>query len=455
MFRRLGLIVGLALAPLAAQATGQVSDFTLDNGLQVVVVEDHRSPSVTHMIWYRAGAADELPGQGGVAHLLEHLMFNSTDDMEAGEFSATVEANGGSDNAFTSWDYTAYHQTVSSDRLGLMMQMEADRMRDLVLVPEEVETEISVVLEERAQRTDGSPGALFNEQMSATYFRNHAYGRPIIGWRHEIQNLTIEMLQDWYDLHYHPNNAILVVAGDVTPEEVRALAEEHYGPIPASPDIASVESRMRPVEPPQDALRRVYYEDDRVANPYVSILFPVDDTLVNDVRSAATMELLRAVLSDRDFTSVFARELQIDNELSLFAAAYYSATSLDHRPFTLLNMPVPGRSLEQAEDDILAVIDEFLEDGIDEEAFNRILFQWEASQIYAQDDAAGQAQSLGATLTTGFTVEDWENWLDITATITTDEVMEMARALFAQDPAVIGYLDRPAPDADETEEVSQ
>ncbi|MEJ6390221.1 M16 family metallopeptidase [Gymnodinialimonas ulvae] len=452
MFRRLGLALATALAPLSAQATGEITDFTLDNGLQVVVVEDHRSPSVTHMIWYRAGAADELPGQGGVAHLLEHLMFNGTDELAPGEFSETVEANGGSDNAFTSWDYTAYHQTVAADRLGLMMQMEADRMRDLVLVPEEVVTEISVVLEERAQRTDGSPGALFNEQMSAAFYRNHPYMRPIIGWRHEIMDLNIDMLQDWYDLHYHPNNAILVVSGAVTPEEVRALAEEHYGPIPANPDIASEEARVRPSEPPQNALRRVTYEDPRVANPYMSMLFPVDDTMVNDVRSAATMELLRAVLSDSDFTSVFARELQIENEVSLFAAAYYNATSLDHRPFTLLNMPVPGRSLDQAEADILGVIDDFLADGIDQAAFDRIQFQWQASQIYAQDDAAGQARSLGTALTTGFTVEDWESWLDITATITPDEVMDMARVLFAQEPAVIGHITRPAP-ADE--EVSQ
>lgn len=452
MFRRFGLAFAVASAPLSAQATGEITDFTLDNGLQVVVVEDHRSPSVTHMIWYRAGAADELPGQGGVAHLLEHLMFNGTDELAPGEFSETVEANGGSDNAFTSWDYTAYHQTVAADRLGLMMQMEADRMRDLVLVPEEVVTEISVVLEERAQRTDGSPGALFNEQMSAAFYRNHPYMRPIIGWRHEIMDLNIDMLQDWYDLHYHPNNAILVVSGDVTPEEVRALAEEHYGPIPANPDIPSEEARVRPSEPPQNALRRVVYEDPRVANPYLSMLFPVDDTLVSDVRSAATMELLRAVLSDSDFTSVFARELQIENEVSLFAAAYYNATSLDHRPFTLLNIPVPGRSLEQAEADITGVIGDFLEDGIDQAAFDRIQFQWQASQIYAQDDAAGQARSLGTALTTGFTVEDWESWLDVTATITPDEVMEMARVLFAQDPAVIGHITRPAP-ADE--EVSQ
>lgn len=452
MFRRLGLAYAMAIAPLSANATGEITDFTLENGLQVVVVEDHRSPSVTHMIWYRAGAADELPGQGGVAHLLEHLMFNGTDELAPGEFSETVEANGGSDNAFTSWDYTAYHQTVAADRLGLMMRMEADRMRDLVLVPEEVETEISVVLEERAQRTDGSPGALFNEQTTAAFFRNHPYGRPIIGWRHEIMELDIDMLQDWYDLHYHPNNAIVVVAGDVTPEEVRALAEEHYGPIPANPDISSVEARVRPSEPPQNALRRVIYEDPRVANPYVSMQFPVSDALVNDVRSGATMQLLRAVLSDSDFTSVFARELQIENEVSLFAAAYYSTTSLDHRPFTLLNMPVPGRSLEQSEADILGVIEDFLEDGIDQEAFDRIQFQWQASQIYAQDDAAGQARSLGTSLTTGYTVEEWETWLDVTATITPDEVMEMARALFAQEPAVIGHITRPAP-ADE--EVSQ
>ena len=203
MLRRLGLALGLALSPTLATAAGEVTEFTLDNGMQVIVIEDHRSPTVTHMVWYRAGAADELPGQSGIAHFLEHLMFKATDELATREFSRIVEANGGSDNAFTSWDYTAYHQTVAADRLGLMMQMEADRMRDLRFDPVEVDTERSVVLEERAQRLDTSPGGLFNEQLSAAMYLNHPYSRPIIGWRHEIEGLPLEDAQAWYALPYH------------------------------------------------------------------------------------------------------------------------------------------------------------------------------------------------------------------------------------------------------------
>jgi zinc protease len=245
----LALTVALVLTT-TAQAAENVTEFFLDNGMQVVVIEDHRSPAVVHMVWYRAGAADEPPGVSGVAHFLEHLMFKGTDDVESGEFSRIVEDNGGTDNAFTSWDYTGYFQRVAADRLDLMMEMEADRMRDLRFADEEVVTERSVILEERAERVDSSAGGLFNEQMRAALFNNHPYGIPIIGWRHEMEQLDREALIAFYEDHYWPNNAILVVAGDVTPDEVRTLAETHYGPIPANPDI---EPRTRPQEPPQIA----------------------------------------------------------------------------------------------------------------------------------------------------------------------------------------------------------
>ncbi|MEJ6392924.1 pitrilysin family protein [Gymnodinialimonas sp. 2305UL16-5] len=456
MFRPLRLAIGLAVIPFAAaQAADDVTEFTLDNGMHVVVIEDHRSPSVTHMVWYRAGAADELPGQSGIAHFLEHLMFKATDDLETREFSRIVEANGGSDNAFTSWDYTAYHQRVASDRLGLMMQMEADRMRDLILDPGQVDTERQVILEERAQRTDTSPGALFNEQLRAAMYLNHPYGRPIIGWRHEMLGLTLEHARDWYELHYHPNNAILIVAGDATPEEVRALAEEHYGPIPAHPDIVAEESRTRPQEPPHTATRYVHYEDPRVANPYVSINFLAPERDAGDQEEAAALTLLAAVLGGSDFTSVLSRELQIESERSLFSAAYYNSTSLDASSFTLLNMPVPGVSLEEAETEIMEVIDTFLEDGIEPAQFERIQFQFAASEIYAEDDVAALANAYGGALTSGLTVADIQAWPDVIAATTIEDVMEAARDLFANEATTIGYLSRPEAEETATSEVSQ
>ena len=272
MFRLTAAAVSLALSltlglSRPAMADEQVTHFTLDNGMDVVVIEDHRAPVVVHMVWYRAGSADEPAGASGIAHFLEHLMFKRTETMESGEFSRTVARNGGQDNAFTSYDYTGYFQRVAADRLGLMMQMEADRMVNLRLDDAEIATEREVIIEERNQRVENSPAALFREQKDAVQYLNHRYGVPIIGWRHEMVSLDRDDALAFYERFYAPNNAILVVAGDVTPDEVRALAQEHYGPIPANPALPE---RLRPTEPPQTAERRITFRDARVAQPYVS-----------------------------------------------------------------------------------------------------------------------------------------------------------------------------------------
>ena len=258
------LWAGAALAQTSIE--DQVTTATLDNGLEVVVIEDHRAPVVVHMLWYRAGSADETPGVSGVAHFLEHLLFQGTKNMAPGELSRVVAENGGTDNAFTSYDQTGYYQRVAADRLGLMMQMEADRMVNLQLGPEEIRTEREVIIEERNMRTENDPAALMREQARAAQYLNHRYGVPIIGWRHEMVGLDLEAALEYYKTNYAPNNALLIVAGDVTPDEVLALAKEHYGPIAANPDLAP---RDRPQEPPQTAPRRLVFEDPRVAQPYV------------------------------------------------------------------------------------------------------------------------------------------------------------------------------------------
>src|SRR5690606_2208062 len=234
-----------AQAPDPAQMPPGISHFALDNGLDVVVIEDHRAPVVVQMVWYRIGAADERPGKSGIAHYLEHLMFKGTDKLQPGEFSRTVTANGGMDNAFTSYDYTAYFQRIASDRLPLIMGMEADRMENLRIGEDDWQAERQVVLEERAQRVDSNPAALFAEERNAVQFYNHPYGRPVIGWRAEMEGLTREDAIAWYDEHYSPHEAVLILAGDVTPEQARELAEEHYGPIPAKGEATP---RIRPQE---------------------------------------------------------------------------------------------------------------------------------------------------------------------------------------------------------------
>jgi len=441
---RLPLTLSLLLAWIAlpALATGEVTEFTLENGMQAVVIEDHRSPAVVHMVWYRVGSADEPPGQSGIAHFLEHLMFKGTETLEDGEFSRIVEENGGSDNAFTSFDYTGYIQRIAADRLGLLMEMEADRMRNLVLDPAVVTTERSVVLEERAQRTDSSPGALFNEQLRASFFLAHPYRIPIVGWRHEIEGLTRQMALDFYERFYAPNNAILIVAGDVDPDEVRALAEQHYGPIAPTPGLGP---RVRPAEPPQIADRRVVYEDPTVASPYVSIMRHAPTREEGDQADAAALTILAELLGGGP-TSLFGRVLQTEEQTSLFATAYYNGLSYDGGSFTLVNVPVPGRSLEEAEADLERLIAQFLEDGVDEAQFERVKFLYTASEIYAQDNVSGLARGYGVALTSGLTVADVQAWPDAIAAVTPDDVMDAARRLFDDDiVTVTGYLTTPAP----------
>ncbi|MEO0999242.1 MAG: pitrilysin family protein, partial [Pseudomonadota bacterium] len=338
------LLIALAAA-LPARGETPVTGFSLPNGLDVVVIEDNRAPIVTHMVWYRVGAADEPAGKSGIAHYLEHLMFKGTDEIPEGAFSKIVAANGGSDNAFTSWDYTGYFQRIAADRLGLVMSMEADRMRDLVISDAVWEPERDVILEERNSRVENDPGAIFSEQRRAALFMNHRYGIPIIGWRHEIEALTREDALDFYARYYAPNNAILIVAGDVTPEEVRVLAEEHYGHLEPS---TTLPERVRPQEPPQLSARRLTYSDPRVRQPYVvrSYLAPERDPGAQE--EAAALTILAELLGGSGLTSVFGRALQVEEEVALSTGAFYSGLGLDDQSFTIFIVPRPGVELEEA-----------------------------------------------------------------------------------------------------------
>ncbi|MEO1422615.1 MAG: pitrilysin family protein, partial [Pseudomonadota bacterium] len=254
MLKPFATAAALFAASQAAHAAENVSSFTLENGLQVVVIEDDRAPVVTNMVWYKVGSADDPRGKSGIAHYLEHLMFKGTDELAPGEFSEIVAANGGQGNAFTSYDFTGYFQRIASDRLETVIRMEADRMRDLVISQDDWLAERAVVLEERASRVENSPSALLGEQRTAALYLHHPYAVPIIGWRHELEALTREDALEFYERFYAPNNAILVVAGDTTREEVRRLAETHFGPLDPSVDLPD---RERVSEPPHLSPRRV------------------------------------------------------------------------------------------------------------------------------------------------------------------------------------------------------
>ncbi|NRB34202.1 MAG: insulinase family protein [Rhodobacteraceae bacterium] len=440
MLRRfLTFLACAALASIASAEETPVTHFTLDNGLELVVVEDHRAPVVQHMIWYRVGAADEPPGASGVAHFLEHLMFKGTENMEAGEFSRVVAENGGRDNAFTSYDYTAYFQRVAADRLGLMMQMEADRMRNLALTEDDVLTERDVILEERSQRTDSNPRALFGEQMNATMFMNHGYSVPVIGWRHEMETLDMEDVTSFYRTHYGPNNAVLVVSGDVVPDEVLALAQEYYGPIPAKTDLPE---RTRTQEPPHLAPRRLTLADPRVSQPYVSRSYLAPERNSGDQREAAALELLAEVLGG-GVTSVLRDRLQFETQEALWVGAFYNGMSLDQTSFGLVIVPAQGVSLEEAEAALDREIATFLETGVDPEQLDRIKLLYRASQIYARDDVDGIARRYGQAMTTGLAVEDVQAWPDIVQSITGEEIVAAARKVLRADTSVTGWLTSP------------
>ena len=431
---RLAALLLLSTAPALAE---EVTTYTLDNGMDVVVVEDHRAPAVVHMVWYRVGSADEPPGSSGVAHFLEHLMFKATTNMASGEFSTTVAENGGDDNAFTSYDYTAYFQRVAADRLGLMMQMEADRMNNLVLTEEDVTTERQVILEERAQRVENNPNAIAREQIRAAQFLNHRYGLPIIGWQHEMEQLDMADVLAWYDLYYSPNNAILVVAGDVEPEDVLALAQEHYGPIPPE---AQLPERFRPAEPPQRAERRLIYEDPRIAQPYVTRSYLAPERDPGAQETAAALVYLAEILGGSSFTSVLGTELMFDTQVALFTGAGYDGSNLDDGSFSVTVVPAPGVSLQDAEDAMDGALARFMEEGVDPAQLERIRTQLRASEIYALDDVQSLARRYGAALSQSLTVQDVRDWPGILQDVTAEDIMAAAVLVFDRDNAVTAWV---------------
>lgn len=435
IFRQVFVFTCIFSQPLFAD---QVTDFMLDNGMQIVVIEDHRAPVVTHMVWYKTGRADEVAGQSGIAHFFEHLMFKGTDTMKPGAFSEIIAANGGSENAFTSNDFTAYFQRIAADKLDLMMQLEADRMVHLNLSEENVATEKQVILEERNQRVDSDPSALMSEQVAAAQFLNHPYGIPVIGWRHEIEQLSREQALAFYSAYYAPNNAILVVAGDVKPAEVKALAEKHYGVLKPSDKI---KSRLRPSEPPQLAERRLTMADPRVAQPFIRRNYLAPERNIGDQKQAAALTILAEVLGGSGTTSVLTRALSFESNTAVYASAYYDGTSVDPDTFNLTVVPAEGVTLQQAEDAMDAVLTKFLATGVDPADLERIKTQVRAAEIYKQDDARAVADEYGAALAVGLTLQDVRDWPNVLQSVTAADVLEAAKSVFQRNNAVTGWLE--------------
>ena len=433
----------IAIPRAPAAATGpEVTRFVLQNGLEVVVIPDRRAPVVTHMIWYRVGSADEEPGRSGLAHFLEHLMFKGTANNPAGEFSKVVAAIGGQENAFTSTDYTAYFQRVAREHLETLMRFESDRMTGLVLTDANVLPERDVVLEERRTRTDNDPGAQLSEAAQAALYVNHPYGRPVIGWEHEIRALGREAAIDFYRRHYAPNNAILVVAGDVAADEVRALAEKTYGKVPR---LSGLKEQARPVEPEPRAHRRVVLADLRVAQPSLSRYYLVPSYRTAKSGEGEALEVLRHILGEGS-TSRLYRALVVEKGIAANAGAWYQGTAIDATRFGVWTSPRPGVSLEDLEKAVDAVIAEVVANGVADDELARAKTQLIANTVYAQDSQATLARIYGASLAAGLSVDHVTGWPDRVRAVTADQVRAVARSYLELRRAVTGYLIKsPAP----------
>jgi zinc protease len=437
------LVAGLlSTAPLSASsATAQATatserpaSFTLQNGLQVVVIPDHRTPVVTQMIWYKVGSADETPGKSGLAHFLEHLMFKGTSKHPAGEFSQTVLRVGGNENAFTSTDYTGYFQRVPREQLGKMMEFEADRMTGLILKDENVLPERDVVLEEYNMRVANNPDARLTEQIMAALYLNHPYGRPVIGWHQEIEKLDREDALAFYKRFYAPNNAILIIAGDVEASEIRPMVEKNFAGIPSIPA-----KRLRPQEPTPAAPRTVTLADPRVEQPTMRRYYLVPSAATAAVGESPALDVL-AQLMGGGANSYLYRSLVIDRQLAISTGANYQGTALDPSQFIIAASPKPGVDFAQIEEAIDKVIADIAQTPPRAEDLERVKTQLIAESIYAQDNQATLARWYGGALTTGLSVDDITSWPDRIRAVTAEQVREAAQNWLDKKRSVTGYL---------------
>ncbi len=415
----------------------RASAFALANGMQVVVIPDHRAPVVTHMVWYRVGAADEVRGVSGIAHFLEHLMFKSTEKFPAAEFSKVVARLGGQDNAFTGQDATSYFQNISKDRLRTMMEMEAERMVNLRLDEKEVLTERDVILEERRSRIDNNPAALLDEQLNAALYLNHPYGVPVIGWYHEIAKLSRQNAQDFYKHYYAPNNAILIVAGDVTSDEVKRLAEETYGKLPANPAASS--TRVRPSEPPQIAARQLELTDPRAGNFSFHRYYLTPSYKSAQLGEAEALEVMMKIIGD-GATSRLYKKLVVETKVAASASGNYSGHGLDSGQVTLFAVAADGVPLAKVEATADEVLSDVVKNGVTPKELERAKNSLLAEYIYQSDNQAILARRYGWALVVGRTIEDVESWPERIAKVGIGDIKKVAAEYLDIRHSVTGYM---------------
>lgn len=434
------IILGVALTlllqiPSATATVFNSKSFLLKNGLMVVVISNPRLPIVTHMIYYRVGAIDEPAGQSGIAHFLEHLMFKGTTTIAPGEFSSIVARNGGRENAFTTADTTSYFQSIARDRLEVVMKLEADRMKNLVLTDEIIEPERSVVLEERRSRVENRPSAQLHEEARAVLFLNHPYRKPVIGWEHEIRDLKREQILNFYRKWYAPNNAILVLSGDINLADARRLTEKYYGVIPKS--IQPPRQIWR--EPPHRTNRRLQLSHLQVRQPVWTLQYLAPSYVYGKVEHVYALQVLEEILSGGSISRLY-KELVVKQKIAISAGAWYTAYT---RGPTVFGFAVTPQTVEQVlvvEKVILAEIDKLLQDGVSDLEVARAIARLQADAIFARESNQTPARTLGAGLAIGLTADDVESWSDNIGLVTATMVLEAARHVLDNRPSVTTTL---------------
>jgi zinc protease len=436
MFRLLAATVVAVMAAGAAGAPSAVQERKLANGLRVIVKEDHRAPTAVHMVWYRAGSMDEVSGSSGVAHVLEHMMFKGTKKVKSGEFSRRIAAAGGRENAFTNRDYTAYFQQVPKAALPLMFELEADRMSNLLVSADEFSREIKVVMEERRLRTEDQPHALVNEALNAEAYFAHPYRRPVIGWMNDLENMTHVDARKWYERWYVPNNAFVVVVGDVDADEVFALAKKYYGGIKPRP----LPARKPQLEPEQRGTRRLVVKAPAEL-PYLLMGWkcPVLRDVDKDWQPFA-LEVLAGVL-DGNESARLNQSLVRNSRIAGEVGAGYDATARGPGMCFLDGTPSQGKSTAELEAALQAELARLVQDGVTEDELARVKAQVVASQVFKRDSIFGQAMEIGQFETAGLSHRDIDRALERVKAVTAEQVRAAAKDYFVDDALTVVVLE--------------
>ncbi len=440
------ILCGLACPPAAMAQDYKFESATLDNGLQIVVIPNRRMPILTHMVWYKVGAIDEINGKSGLAHFLEHLMFKGTPDVPAGEFSRRVAEIGGNENAMTTTDYTAYYQTIAKENLPLVMELESDRMQNLLLGEKDFVSEKSVILEERKSRVDNNPGSILGEEIQAAMYRNHPYGRPLIGWEHEIRDLTHADVMAFHEKFYAPNNAIVVISGDAALSEILPMAEKFYGAVAAK----KLAERAIPSEPEQRAQRTVIYQSAKVKQNqfvrhiYVPSFYSTDQA---GRKTVFALQVLSEIFGGR--AGILYKNLVLDKKIALGVSAYYDSDKIGPGAFGISATPANGVDSTVLGNAIDTAIADFIAKGVAANDLIRAKKSMVAQAIYARDNNFRMAYVVGETLAQGGTLQDIENWENDINAVSESDIAAAAAILTGKTGMVDGWLTAQTPNADQ------